>query len=221
MILVEETDEFEDLSQEETAQLGQFFNLLADLDIIEPPPPKPEPIAEPPIEVGLHLAQVESFPQLQSSSIPLLPIEQAIDPQAFHHLQQILVGAELEALNHLMTGAEAKLAKIEHQIYEPMALNQLLLPRLGEVLAEKIAVSKEEIVNVIAPIIDQIIESRTRQDRASMGNAIAAALSPAITENVTYHSEEMTDAIAPTMGRAIKKRCTPLLGIPLENIWQR
>jgi outer membrane protein OmpA-like peptidoglycan-associated protein len=206
MILVEDGDDFQDLSQAETEQLGQFFHLLADLDIIEPPPPKPEPIGEPPIEVGTYLSQVESFPQPQSAPIPPPTIEQSIDPQAFQHLQQILVGAELEALNHLMTDAEEKLAKIEHQIYEPAALKDLLVPRIGEVLTERIAVSEQEIINAIAPIIDQIIENRTQQDRDRMGSAIAAALSPAISENVANRLEETTDAIAPTMGRAIKKQ---------------
>jgi hypothetical protein len=69
MILVEDGDDFQDLSQAETEQLGQFFHLLADLDIIEPPPPKPEPIGEPPIEVGSPNLPLSHHPPLNSRSI--------------------------------------------------------------------------------------------------------------------------------------------------------
>jgi outer membrane protein OmpA-like peptidoglycan-associated protein len=209
MLFADDPDESDHLSQDDTERLGQFFNLLVDLEIIEPPEPPPVIEEEPPIQVGLHLEQIQSFPQRQlvSNSPPRNPsTEPSIDPQAFQQLQQLLVGAELAALNSLLNGEAQKLAKLEHQIYEPKALSQLLLPRVGEVLTEKVANSKEEIIDAIAPIIDQIIEARTHQDRTSMGNAIAAALSPAITQRIASNSEEMSDAIAPTMGRAIKKQ---------------
>jgi outer membrane protein OmpA-like peptidoglycan-associated protein len=209
MRLADDFDESNQLSQDETERLDQFFSLLVDLEIIEPSKPEPIIEEEPPIAVGLHLDQVQSFSQAPPLPPPprleILPAP-TIDPQAFHQLQQLLVGAELDTLNKLVDIAGRKLSKLEHQIYEPTALSQLLIPRVGEVLIEKVANSKEEIIEAIAPIIDQIIEARTHQDRQKMGNAIASALSPAITQRVESDSEEMSDAISPLMGRAIKKQ---------------
>jgi outer membrane protein OmpA-like peptidoglycan-associated protein len=207
MARVEDLTEESNLSQSEVQHLGQFLDLLVDLEIIEPEP-KPEPVPEePPIAVGLHLEQLPSSPT-QAFLVPSLPI---VTPSAsaaptFQQLQQILVGAELGALNDLILGSEQKLLKLEHQIYDPQALSQLLIPRVGEVLIQKVANSKEEIIDAIAPIIDQIIQARSQQNRQSMGNAITEAISPAIAQQVALNPEEISDAIAPTMGQAIKKQ---------------
>jgi outer membrane protein OmpA-like peptidoglycan-associated protein len=199
-----------DLSQDETQQLGQFLNLLVDLEIIEPEPePEPTP-EEPPIAVGLNLEQlpIASTPALVLPSPPpsFTDVAPSADAQVFRQLQQILMGAELEALTRSITGSEQKLDKLEHQIYDPKELNGLLSPRVGEVLTEKVTNSKEEIIDAIAPIIDQIIQARSQQDRQSMANAITEAISPAIAQQVVANREEISDAIAPTMGQAIKKQ---------------
>jgi outer membrane protein OmpA-like peptidoglycan-associated protein len=205
-------DEEPNLSQNEVQQLDRFLNLLTDLEIIEPAHQPEPPVEEPPIEVGLHLDQF-STASIQLTSVPLPPIlpasppsDPSADAQVFQQLQQILVGAELGALNHLMTDSEQKLLKLENQIYQPQELSQLLLPRFGEVLTQKIATSKEEIIDAIAPIIDQIIQARSQQNRQSMGDAITSAISPAIAQQVITNPEELSDAIAPTMGQAIKKQ---------------
>jgi outer membrane protein OmpA-like peptidoglycan-associated protein len=198
------------LSQNEVQHLDRFLNLLADLEIIEPAPQPAPPAEEPPIEVGLYLDQLPSA-LTQPISAPLPPITQNSPPLTssaaqFQQLQQLLMGAELGTLNHLIADSEQKLLKLENQIYQPQELSQLLLPRFGEVLIQKVATSKEEIIDAIAPIIDQIIQARSQQNRQSMGDAITSAISPAIAQQVVTNPEEISDALAPTMGQAIKKQ---------------
>lgn len=125
---------------------------------------------------------------------------------ALQKLREILVGYELTEINNVTSEIEQKLTKIEHQIYDPKELINLLLPLISEVLKLKIAESKEEIVQIIAPIIDQTIRSRTEQDKISMGTAIAPAIPLAISQQIIVAPEEVSDAIAPAMGRAIKKQ---------------
>jgi outer membrane protein OmpA-like peptidoglycan-associated protein len=199
-----------ELSQDETQQLGQFLNLLVDLEIIEPEPQPEPPPEEPPIAVGLNLEQlpIASTPILVAPQPPpsLTDTTPPADAQVFQRLQQILMGAELEAVTRSIAGSDQKLVKLEHQIYDPKELSELLIPRFSEVLTQNVANSKEEIVDAIAPIIDQIIQARSQQDRQSMANAITQAISPAIAQQVELNRAEISDAIAPTMGQAIKKQ---------------
>jgi outer membrane protein OmpA-like peptidoglycan-associated protein len=125
---------------------------------------------------------------------------------AFEKLQNILVGAELTELNNLAANMQENLAKLEHQIYDPQELINLLVPSISEVLRLKISESKEEIAQIIAPIVDQAIMSRTRQDKGSMSHAIAPAIPMAISQQIITSPDEVSDAFAPTMGRAIKKQ---------------
>jgi outer membrane protein OmpA-like peptidoglycan-associated protein len=198
-----------DLSQDEAQQLGQFLNLLVDLEIIEPEPEPETPPEEPPIAVGLNLDQlpIASTPTLVAPPPPnFTDATPPADVQVFQQLQQILMGAELETLTRSITGSEQKLVKLEHQIYDPKELIELLLPRVGDLLAQKVARSKEDIIDAIAPIIDQIIQARSQQDRQSMANAITEVISPAIAQQSILNPEDISDAIAPTMGQAIKKQ---------------
>ncbi|MBW4474227.1 MAG: BON domain-containing protein [Stenomitos rutilans HA7619-LM2] len=132
------------------------------------------------------------------------PSETSID--AFEQLQSLLVGAELTASRDLTAALEQKIASLEHQIYEPAALMNLLLPWVAELLTRKIAESREEVVRAIAPIIDQAIQSRGEQDRVSMSAAISPLIAAAISQQTTHSPEEVANAIAPTIGKAIKEQ---------------
>jgi hypothetical protein len=54
---------------------------------------------------------------------------------------------------HLIVKIEQKLKILENQIYEPTELINLLLPLITEILILKIEQSKEEVVEAIAPIL--------------------------------------------------------------------
>ncbi len=125
---------------------------------------------------------------------------------AWQKLQELLVGTELTDLNNIAASIQQNLTKLEHQIYDPKELINLLLPSISELLRLKITESKEEIAQIIAPIVDQAIRSRSEEDKTSMGSALASAVPIAITQQILIAPEEVSDAFAPTMGRAIKKQ---------------
>ncbi|MGF1935229.1 MAG: OmpA family protein [Nostoc sp. ChiQUE02] len=125
---------------------------------------------------------------------------------AVQKLREILVGYELAEINNITATLKQKLTKIEHQIYDPKELINLLLPWISELLRLTIVESREEFIEIIAPIIDQTIRSRTEQDKISMSTAIAPAVPLAISQQIITAPEEVSDAIAPAMGRAIKKQ---------------
>jgi hypothetical protein len=52
------------------------------------------------------------------------------------------------------------LENLEHQIYEPTELINLLLPLITEILSRKVAEAREEVAQAIAPIIDEMIQLR-------------------------------------------------------------
>ncbi|MBC7970522.1 MAG: hypothetical protein H7Z11_10445 [Verrucomicrobia bacterium] len=66
-----------------------------------------------------------------------------------------------------------KLARLEHQIYEPAALMNRLLLWVAALLMRKIAESKADVVQAIALIIDQAIQSRGERDQVAMSAAIS------------------------------------------------
>ncbi|WP_392534851.1 OmpA family protein [Nostoc sp. C117] len=177
----------------------------------------------PPVSVDVCEAYLESnFNSLSnlpnSSQISEEELENSIEPfvdfeeieekteDGLQKLKEILIGYELAEVNNFINQVQEKLTKLEHQIYDPKELINLLLPSISELLKLKIAESKEEIVEIITPIIEQTIRSSTQQDRTSMSEAIAPAIPLAIYQQVIVAPQEVSDAIAPAMGRAIKKQ---------------
>ncbi|WP_414515880.1 OmpA family protein [Nostoc sp. PCC 9305] len=177
----------------------------------------------PPVTLEVCEAYLESdfnFPQdisnysqttqeeLEESIEIFTEFEEKLDnsEDALQKLREILVGYELTEINNITDKLEQKLTKIEHQIYDPKELINLLLPWISELLRLKITESREEIVQIIAPIIDETIRSRTEQDKVSMSTAIAPVIPLAISQQIIIAPEEVSDAIAPAMGRAIKKQ---------------
>ncbi|HAX77514.1 MAG TPA: flagellar motor protein MotB [Cyanobacteria bacterium UBA11372] len=132
--------------------------------------------------------------------------EREIEEDPFKRLQDILVQPEVSEVRELVAYVDQKVASLEHQIYEPSELINLLLPWIAELLSRKIDESKDEVVGAIAPIIDQIIESKTEQDRAAMSSALAPLIAAAISQQINNAPEEVAQAIAPTMGKAIKEQ---------------
>ena len=135
------------------------------------------------------------------------PERRAIAPiDALTQLQNLLVGSEVTACRDLTIALEQKITSLEHHIYEPAALTELLLPYVAELLSRKIAESKEEMVQAVAPIIDQAIQSRGEQDQASMSAAIAPFIAEAIVQQTNHSPEAIANAIAPTIGKAMKEQ---------------
>lgn len=128
---------------------------------------------------------------------------------AYKRLQVLLLEPELGELQALIKSFEQKLANIEHQIYEPQQLTDLLLPIISELLNRKIndsAQSKETIINAITPIVHELIQAKTQEDKSSVAAAIASAIPPAIALEARQEPQELATAIAPIIAQAIKEQ---------------
>ncbi|MCY7381416.1 MAG: OmpA family protein [Microcoleus sp. CAN_BIN18] len=75
-----------------------------------------------------------------------------------------------------------------------------------EMMIETINESNQSFREIIAPIIDEVINTKTRENRQSMGVAIAPALSVGISHRITESPDEIAMAIAPEMASAIKQQ---------------
>ncbi|PZO43265.1 MAG: flagellar motor protein MotB [Pseudanabaena frigida] len=99
-----------------------------------------------------------------------------------------------------------RVAELEHRIYEPDQLVQLILPIIAEILNLKANQSREEMCQAIMPIIAEVIFERSQMDRVAMSHAIADILPNAISEQIRNSPQEIAKAIAPEVGAAIREQ---------------
>jgi outer membrane protein OmpA-like peptidoglycan-associated protein len=121
-------------------------------------------------------------------------------------VKNLLAENDLPGVRHLMATIDDKLGKLEHQIYEPQELIELMLPWIGEILSRKIADSREEVVNAIVPIIDEVIRAKTHENKSAMSAAIAELLPEALAQQIVNSPADIAKAIAPEVGLAIKEQ---------------
>lgn len=74
------------------------------------------------------------------------------------------------------------------------------------IMLQAIDDSKATFAEIVSPMIDEIIEAKTRQNRQSMGEALAPAIPIAITHRIGESPEEIARAIAPEIAAAIKQQ---------------
>ncbi len=75
-----------------------------------------------------------------------------------------------------------------------------------EMMLETINESKEAFSETIAPIIDQVINTKTRENRHSMGVAISPAIPVGISQRITESPDEIAQALAPEMASAVRQQ---------------
>jgi outer membrane protein OmpA-like peptidoglycan-associated protein len=121
-------------------------------------------------------------------------------------VKNLLAENDLPGVRHLMATIDDKLGKLEHQIYEPQELIELMLPWIAEILSRKIADSREEVVNAIVPIIDEVIRAKTHENKSAMSAAIAELLPEALAQQIVNSPADIANAIAPEIGLAIKEQ---------------
>src|SRR5919202_465471 len=121
-------------------------------------------------------------------------------------VKNLLAENDLPGVRHLMATIDDKLEKLEHQIYEPQELIELMLPWIAEILSRKIADSREEVVNAIVPIIDEVIKAKTHENKSAMSAAIAELLPEALAQQIVNSPADIAKAIAPEVGLAIKEQ---------------
>ncbi|MEG3932582.1 OmpA family protein [Microcoleus sp. T3_B1] len=121
-------------------------------------------------------------------------------------VKNLLAENDLPGVRHLMATIDDKLGKLEHQIYEPQELIELMLPWIAEILSRKVADSREEVVKAIVPIIDEVIRAKTQENKSAMSAAIAELLPDALAQQIVNSPADIANAIAPEIGLAIKEQ---------------
>jgi outer membrane protein OmpA-like peptidoglycan-associated protein len=99
-----------------------------------------------------------------------------------------------------------RVAQLENQLNEPAELVQLLLPIIAELLSLKADQAREEMCQAITPIIAEVIFERSQLDRVSMSHAITDLLPNAISEQIRSKPEQIAKALGPEVGAAIREQ---------------
>ncbi|MEL7037869.1 MAG: BON domain-containing protein [Cyanobacteria bacterium J06592_8] len=124
----------------------------------------------------------------------------------FEQLKQQVTESNLPEVNQLLGEISAQLQSLEHQIYDPEQLMQLIRPWIAEILSYKVNESKEDVIQALQPIIDEIILAKARENREKMSAAIADLIPEAIRHQILNYPQEIAQAIAPEMGAAIREQ---------------
>jgi outer membrane protein OmpA-like peptidoglycan-associated protein len=106
-------------------------------------------------------------------------------------------------LNDQVTSLEDKITNTEWWGSRPDLVVKIkeIFP---EMMLRTINESKVAFTETIAPIIDEVINAKTRQNRQSMGIAIAPAIPVGISHRITEAPDEFAKAIAPEIAAAVK-----------------
>ncbi|MBD1884211.1 OmpA family protein [Microcoleus vaginatus] len=184
----------------ETAYLDPVVASLQSMpNIVE----KPTPISQP----GEILGQIKQ--DLNEADSAMERLQNLMFGEQISDIEQVknlLAENDLPGVRHLMATIDDKLGKLEHQIYEPQELIELMLPWIAEILSRKIADSREEVVNAIVPIIDEVIRAKTQENKSAMSAAIAELLPDALAQQIVNSPADIANAIAPEIGLAIKEQ---------------
>ncbi len=136
-----------------------------------------------------------------ASDDPTVAVEHLIEL-----LQELLLGSELAEVRESTLVLERKLEILQHQIYEPEELLNLLMPIIANLLSRKVEVSRDEICQTLVPIIDEVIQKSIKRDGHAMSMALASVIPAAISQQIREAPAEIAKAIAPEMGAAIKQQ---------------
>ena len=126
--------------------------------------------------------------------------------ELFERWQRLLLTQEVMDSREAIANFKKKIESLEHQIYEPKELIDLLLPLVTEVLTLKVAVAREEIAQTIAPLTDEMIQIKAQQDKGALCSALAPVLPDAVAQQVNDSPGDFAKALGPEMGTAIKEQ---------------
>ncbi|MCU0545254.1 MAG: OmpA family protein [Oscillatoriaceae cyanobacterium Prado104] len=121
-------------------------------------------------------------------------------------VKNLLAENDLPGVRNLLVTIDQKLGKLEHQIYDPQELIQLMLPWIAQILTLKITESRDEVVNAIVPIIDDVILAKSHENKHSMSSAIAALLPDAISQQIQNSPADIAKAIGPEIAMAMQEQ---------------
>lgn len=126
----------------------------------------------------------------------------------FERWQRLLLTQEVMDSRKALAEFKQKIETLEHQIYEPTELINLLLPLIAEILTLKVADSREDIAQAIAPVVDEMIQRRAKQDIVAISTALAPVIPEAVAKQVLNSPGALAKALGPEMGTAIKEQIT-------------
>lgn len=126
--------------------------------------------------------------------------------ELFERWQRLLLTQEVMDSRQALANFKQKLERLEHQVYEPQELINLLLPLITKILSLKVNQSREDIAHAIAPIVDEMIQHRSQQDKEAMSSALAPVLPVAVAKQVSNSPGALARALGPEMGPAIKEQ---------------
>lgn len=121
-------------------------------------------------------------------------------------VKNLLAENDLPGVRNLLVTIDQKLGKLEHQIYDPQELIQLMLPWIAQILSLKITESRDEVVEAIVPIIDDVIRAKAHENKHSMSSAIAALLPEAISQQIQNSPADIAKAIGPEIAMAMQEQ---------------
>jgi len=124
----------------------------------------------------------------------------------FERWQRLLLTQEVIEDREKLSEVQQQVKSLENQINEPTELINLLLPLIGEVLSLKVAQSRAEMVHAIAPVVDEMIQHRAEEDILSISAALAPVLPEAVIRQVIDSPGELARALGPEMSGAIKEQ---------------
>ena len=124
----------------------------------------------------------------------------------FERWQRLLLTQEVMDSRQAIAEFKKRLEGLEHQIYEPTELINLLLPLIAEILTLKVTDSREDIARAIAPVVDEMIQRRAQQDIVAISTALAPVIPEAVAKQVLNSPGALAKALGPEMGTAIKEQ---------------
>jgi outer membrane protein OmpA-like peptidoglycan-associated protein len=164
----------------------------------------PEDVFSQLIQSQWHKAQRPEYTSQSVASTSDKVVENSIE--LFERWQRLLLTQEVMDSRQALANFKQKLEKLEHQVYEPQELINLLVPLITKILSIKIAQSREDIAHAIAPIVDEMIQHRSQQDKEAMSSALAPVLPVAVAKEVSNSPGALARALGPEIGPAIKEQ---------------
>jgi len=120
-------------------------------------------------------------------------------------LRSVLLPSEVPEPSSEIEQLQQRVTSIERQMPDPGELIKIMVPLISQTLSRKL-VASEEMLQVFAFALDQIIVKRTQRDKGAMSAAIAPLMSEAIARSVRAAPDEIARAIAPEIAKAIEEQ---------------
>jgi flagellar motor protein MotB len=130
--------------------------------------------------------------------------DELVDPLSL--LQNILMGTQISEVKEVNESLADKVEHLEHQLYDPDKLVNLLLPHVMELLNRKVAEASDEMAEALAPIVDEAIYKRSQTHKSSLSVTLAPLLPDAIREVIERYPTEIAKALSPEVALAIQEQ---------------